>query len=132
MSLKTWKAEFYPCDAASTEAQGAPAAHSLRKWSGVTTKNLKRHRVTLRRGGYLGGGAEGNLYLDNETCALCHANPHTCEGCVLATVRNGVPCCNVAPGEDLSPWQRASQGDSRQLLKFLRLAVKLEAAERKR
>jgi hypothetical protein len=55
MSIETWKAEYYPCDADSDEAQAAPAAHGLRKWYGLRPEAIARHGLVLECG-YLRDG----------------------------------------------------------------------------
>ena len=47
MSLLTWMKEFYPTPADSLQAQKAPAAHSLKKWQGLTRDNLRKHKVKV-------------------------------------------------------------------------------------
>lgn len=70
MSLKTWKAEFYPIDAKDVPAEQA-IAHSLRKWEGLTAENLEKHALT--RNESINAISDGTLSLriDAECCALC-------------------------------------------------------------
>lgn len=71
MSLKTWKQEFYPCDAISRKAAKDPIAHSLRKWEGLLKKNMRAHDVRMN-GAYVGDG-NGHLRIDAYSCALCQS-----------------------------------------------------------
>lgn len=111
MSLKTWKKEFYPIDADETTKKEA-AAHSLRKWKGLTKENLRKHGLyrdmtTLREAGREGASpydADGELTffpIDADTCALCNhfmfvddgdESTTLCAACPLAKVLGGKPC----------------------------------------
>lgn len=104
MSLKTWKKEFYPIDADETTKKEA-AAHSLRKWKGLTRENLRKHglyrngRAIREAGDPWGYDLEGKptiMYMDADSCALCHhfmwADADVCVACPLAKVLGGTPC----------------------------------------
>ena len=91
MSLKSWRAEFYPEVAGSVPKERA-LQHSLRKWEGLRRENLEKH------GGRLGGGngvVFGNwtLQVNAATCSLCvhhlaaAASVPACESCPLFKVR---------------------------------------------
>ena len=58
MSLKTWKAEFYPVPASKCKEKDA-LAHSLRRWLGFRRTATTRHHVRARHA------------LDATCCALC-------------------------------------------------------------
>lgn len=75
MSLKTWKAEFYPKSAKRVSKKGALDA-SIQKWEGLREENLKKHQIQLFAG--------KDIYLREKdtcrqlphitrdiTCALC-------------------------------------------------------------
>lgn len=72
MSIETWKAEFYPEEAADAAEKGAIHAiqHSIVKWKGLREDQLKKHGLTannthLRE-------AEGLSWeIDSRNCALC-------------------------------------------------------------
>lgn len=71
MSLKTWKEEFYPTKANSPEALASPIEHSLRKWKGLTKKNLAKHRVWKGGRMFIMDEWADILSIDCESCALC-------------------------------------------------------------
>ena len=72
MSLETWKQEFYSQPAADVKPELA-VDHSLQKWIGLRSGNLKKHGVAIL--------AEGSVYdpkdpacrinIDADSCALC-------------------------------------------------------------
>lgn len=70
MSLKTWKKEFYPCEANSSKAAKDPIGHSLRKWEGLLKKNMRKHEVDAV-GLTLGDSSDDALEIDGDSCALC-------------------------------------------------------------
>ena len=78
MSLKTWKAEFYPTTAKQSARGSAlnAARHSLQKWTGLTKASMKRHGVRIN--GYRevqeAGASEyrdDSFVVDDESCSLC-------------------------------------------------------------
>jgi hypothetical protein len=75
MSLKTWKAEFYPRLAHDCKTGLEAVHHSLQKWKGLKRSALAKHGVRREEDGYLvdnNTDYEGALSLDDDTCALCH------------------------------------------------------------
>lgn len=70
MSLKTWKQEFYTCEAKSRKAAKDPIGHSLRKWEGLLKKNVKKHEVYVV-GLTLADSSNNSLEIDADSCALC-------------------------------------------------------------
>jgi hypothetical protein len=101
MSLETWKKEFYPVTAkqAARSTILQSLLHSLRKWRGLTQRNLKRHGLRLV-GHTIIDGEHNNLkrfHINAETCGLCHkfyeGFGHTrCSRCPLAILRRGHAC----------------------------------------
>lgn len=78
MSLETWKAEFYPEDAALfyTEQRSALEAveHSLRKWRGLLPENLAKHGVEKDGIGIKETrriSCKERFWFRAENCALC-------------------------------------------------------------
>lgn len=105
MSLQTWKEEFYPTNARSTEALNAPIEHSLRKWKGLTQENMDKHNVRISdRGHWIEDGHE-TLDLDSDSCSLCQMAilsrlfmpENMCEHCEINKHLNEV--CNIAYNE---------------------------------
>lgn len=95
MSLKTWRAEFYPTAASKCSKKDA-VAHSLRKWQGLTKTNLKKHGL-VTDGSAVHDTGLATFYVDDRSCALCshyyvdYRYVDECEGCPLLA-HNGVPC----------------------------------------
>lgn len=118
MTIKTWKAEFYPIDASKCSAENA-LAHSLQKWRGLLPENREKHglstggtfiRELTGRKAYLG------YFMGSDTCALCSVfyekrQTFGCSTCPLAKSRDGVPCDKWSrkhDGEDAdSLWYRS-------------------------
>lgn len=69
MSIKTWKAAYYPKPANKTTEEEA-LDHSIRKWEGLRKKDLKKHdgdhiRLQIHF-------KDGSVRIDASTCSLCH------------------------------------------------------------
>lgn len=108
MSIASWKAEFYPVSAKKVPKSQA-LAHSLRKWIGLRSENLKRHGLKacfaaiypLRR---RPGRKFRYLRINSASCALCvhyydedKTDPQqTCLRCPLYAVC-GCPCDRDSP-----------------------------------
>lgn len=131
MSLKTWKAEFYPETAKQAAKRGDVAAceHSLKKWEGALPSNPERHGVTFGsddKGLVVGVGESRNmLYFGEDSCALCalHAN-NACYGCPLF-IADGRRC-----GPSGSPYRRACVSlDPRPMVAALKRALKYAQRE---
>lgn len=77
MSIRTWKAEFYPNDAyAFREGTGVAAdiiRHSLRKWQGLRKEALAKHGVEYNGYYVSASGERSALDIDSDTCSLCVA-----------------------------------------------------------
>lgn len=86
MSIKSWKAEYYPVTAYRLAHNGASVAdllkHSIRKWMGATQEALERH----------GLAHVGKIPLDfgADDCALCRRFVNDCEGCPARPCRRFV------------------------------------------
>lgn len=120
MSLLTWKAEFYPRDAADVPKEEA-VAHSLQKWIGLRAENLKKHNCErycnwireILTPSYA-DDLNNIFYVDSGSCVLClhylkdqSESPRWCEQCPLARVRGGFSCSVRMPpetGELRDPW----------------------------
>lgn len=78
MSVKTWKTEFYPVRAQDTTEENA-IEHSIKKWTGLLKKNLKKHNVVKNINENSRNMLEDKVqtevsfrfYVDASTCALC-------------------------------------------------------------
>jgi hypothetical protein len=73
MSLKTWKAEFYPRPASACKTGLEAIHHSLQKWKGLKRSSLAKHGV-YKGDVYLTNDKtdyEESFSLDDDTCAMC-------------------------------------------------------------
>jgi hypothetical protein len=112
MSLKSWEEKFMPEDPAGCKTRVKAAEHSIKKWKGVLSKNLKRHDLVKEGSALRQTDVDGtygkDFWLDSDTCALCHLvrNPETdeldCGKCPLTLA--GYPSCKH---ED-SAWHKAT------------------------
>jgi hypothetical protein len=118
MSLKTWKAEFYPETAKAvvrrTKDPRDIIAHGVLKWSGLTAEALKIHGLTKIEGEPLVRYNASKFLIDTSTCALCELyyelrSPEQCRNCPLYKSRGCVACDERVTGEPAdyetdAPW----------------------------
>ena len=73
MSLATWKKEFYPVTASAAAKYSWLRAidHSLRKWTGLLPKNLKKHGAHINAWGDIEDDTNAELTIDENSCSLC-------------------------------------------------------------
>ena len=78
MSLKTWKAEFYPKPPRKRMTKREAIEHSLRKWKGLRGKALQRHKVAISVDAVIDARdldlvvrEQDCLEIDMDSCALC-------------------------------------------------------------
>lgn len=119
MSIKSWKAEFYPVEADEVSAEDA-LAHSLKKWQGLQEESLLKHGlVKCADGVKIEDDNERRFFkTSSDTCALCVHHHKTdgdgeyCGDCPLFKLR-GRSCDGYDCGEDgdedededeISPW----------------------------
>ena len=84
MSKETWLAEHYAIPAKGVLAKDA-LAHSIKKWEGLTQRELAHH-----------GLEQPPIAVDGSTCALCHHFYKTragedCDDCPIVEYQ-GFPC----------------------------------------
>lgn len=99
MSLATWKKEFYPTPAYRVSKAKA-VEHSLKKWGGLTKKELNKHG--LKRTNSDIWEDKNSFPISTDTCALCKHYLDTengCPRCPLTIVRGGVQCDVNIPSE---------------------------------
>jgi hypothetical protein len=117
MSLQTWKDEFYPVPATDYGSTRLEAIqHSLRKWTGVLKKNLKKHGVNTC-----------HLILSSKTCSLCimYHERLACEGCPLNI--DGSKCYESSLDSKPRGYKIYYRtGDARPLIRELKAALKKE------
>jgi hypothetical protein len=85
MSLKSWEREFYPTKPKKSWDKIRCIEHSLRKWQGLTSVNLKRHQVLAGTWDDIEDELENCTCfpIDGASCALCIKYEDDCEKCVL-------------------------------------------------
>ena len=138
MSLKTWKAEFYPVTARNCPA-GKELEHSTQKWRGLLPENLSKHGCSILQGDVHDNKTGARLMINAGSCALCRkfndVRDDNCERCPLAVARaqddqdDGCPvrCDDTRRDESLSPWYKyRSSQDASAMLYWLELAIKKE------
>lgn len=128
LSLKTWKAEFYPVEAKDVPEAEA-LAHSHRKWLGLLKENLERHG--LKKIGYdeISDGFE-SLEIDCDSCAMCvhYDDCRTCPKCPLSKAR-GRRCDDARTGTTSPYGAFTASGDPEPMIALIELAIsKQEAA----
>jgi len=76
MSLETWRKEFYSIEANAVPEEKA-VKHSLRKWTGLLKKNLKKHGVSPDQ-------IRDSIRTGVSSCALCqHFFDLNCVDCPI-------------------------------------------------
>lgn len=93
MSLETWKAEFYPIDAAELAESSwrGCVEHSIKKWEGLLPTNLVKHNVEIN-GRYATDDSGDEFGINAYTCALCQRSRDQCEDCPLYKALGDVRC----------------------------------------
>ena len=74
MTIKTWKEEFYPKAPTKGMSKKAAIEHSLKKWRGLTRRNLKKHWIYPEFSfswDCLKDDDEFQFHINSSTCALC-------------------------------------------------------------
>jgi hypothetical protein len=111
VSIKTWQKEFYPIRADQTKPSEA-LAHSIRKWEGLSEKNLKKHNLTHCYG-ILKDKNNKDFVINDRSCALCfHFEKNiqgsfstTCSQCILFKIRGKNRCDKlISENERVSPY----------------------------
>ena len=78
MSIRTWQKEYYPTSAQrNCETDLTAIQHSLKKYEGMKSANLKKHDVWLEEGSLCEPFqktemVQSFLVMGNDQCALCH------------------------------------------------------------
>lgn len=128
MSMRTWKKEFYPIHAReATHSTLEALQHSLRKWEGLTEKNLEKHGL-FRYGAIVHEiKGEDSFRINDHTCALCHLflvvptlGEHQCMGCPLYELR-GYPCDR---GEKAPYFEFIEDDRIEPMINLLKLAIR--------
>lgn len=132
MSIKTWRAEFYPVPAREVVGAEAAIAHSLLKWEGLRHENLAKHGLSRGSGYSLSDGDDQYAFsVSSVSCALCalflNDEPDEaggeCVTCPLYAVR-GTPCCETSKDEEINPFDAfIEKGDPEPMIALIRSAV---------
>jgi len=133
MSLETWNLKYYPVAAwALTGASKAECLrHSLRKWWGLRTPNLRPHGLSLCcyvPGDYFKDATYycvPGLDVNSETCALCENWLYSpgCPNCPIVTAC-GVPCDSAYIMSPYQEWIRS--GNPQRMICVLIQALRQE------
>lgn len=81
MTTTSWMAEFYPINA-ELAPESEAIKHSLRKWKGLTEKNLQKHGIS-----------SPPIEVTDTTCSLCISYKSKCMACPLGQYL-GRPCAS--------------------------------------
>jgi hypothetical protein len=136
MSIKTWMKEFYPVPASTfnrteiekTNKQKTLKAvkHSLKKWQGLTEKNLTKHGCVYNTNIYrVEDSTRTNQFsIDSGSCALCFYFYNICEDCILFKVR-GCACDEYKDTEPYTPYAFLThEGNPNPMIALLKKALK--------
>lgn len=135
MGIKTWMKEFYPVPASTFQRESnktdnkevlKAVKHSLKKWEGLTAKNLAKHncnyaldvcRVEDR-------SRNNQFGIDCDTCALCFYYHNDCRDCILFKIRK-CGCDELKGGEENTPYSSLTyDADPKPMIALLRKALK--------
>jgi hypothetical protein len=135
MSLAEWKKKFYPIPANMVSKKDA-LAHSLKKWEGLLSRNLKKFNLEIVDSTLysdIGEDEEDELRIDSDSCALCNwymdiPGKRYCENCPLYKIRKGIACDDKSETEKFSPYGTFYRNnDARPMYNLLK-----KASEKKR
>lgn len=125
MTLRTWKKEFYPVDAAHPMTERQAIQHSLKKWEGLLKINLKKHKME-DIGSFVSDSKGYYFEVDSSTCSLCEKYFHkvgTCEGCPLYKSLGSRKCHSwLTLNSPYSEW--LNNGDPKPMIRALRKTLK--------
>ena len=133
MSLKSWKAEFYPIVASKVSKKNA-LAHSLQKWEGLLKKNLIKHGLKMEKAqfGYISHPNESTLEMvTTDECSLCYhyidrENEIDCDGCPINELPGNTCCMKVD-----SPYNRSIKTENPMpRINLLKKAIKAQTNPR--
>lgn len=129
MSLKTWKAEFYPVAPKKSMTTKEAIEHSLAKWIGLRKKNLKKHGITVGffRDAMFDDSSAKGFEINGSTCALCkkfynHDAENECEKCPLFSVLG--KACDDGDNDDSPFYLWMLEKKPEPMIKALKKALK--------
>ena len=134
MTLQSWFDEFMPVKASKANKTDLEALeHALKKWSGLTKVNLKKHRLF--------GNSSGDIQeidtleqfvISSSSCALCLKYP-TCNSsllsrCPLKVATDGFRCDQYKAEIDQDPpWTEwVKNQDPKPMIRLIKKALKQE------
>lgn len=130
MSLKTWKAVFYPESATKPRTWIDATKHSIQKWKGLSKTNIKRHKLKSAGGELYEAdddtlGGVPSMVISDENCALCRraqakSSSYMCHVCPIFEMR-GKSCCD---GRDNEYYSWIVSGNHKPMLKLLKQTLK--------
>lgn len=132
MSFETWAKKYYPIPANKCKKADA-VDHSLQKWIGLRSKNLKAHGLFSDGFGlceYTNCDAPCVLDIDSDTCALCQhhvGRVGNCQGCPLFVALGGSRCDR---DPDSPYWLWTDDENPEPMIRALRKAKKLVDAKK--
>jgi hypothetical protein len=71
MSIKSWKAEFFPTKPKKSMTWAEAIEHSIRKWEGLTEENIEKHGITLSSYNKEMRYGKSEFEVGSNNCALC-------------------------------------------------------------
>jgi hypothetical protein len=133
MSLATWKHKYYQTPAFSIKTERGAIKHSLRKWVGLRSVNLKKYGVFKNPLSCYIVSEDKSFGITFSTCALCCLFYHSkydsalgpCVLCPLHRIR-GYPCDVVSQDENISPYYNftSSNNNPEPMIALLKEALK--------
>lgn len=128
MSVKSWKAEFYPSPPNEKATWRECLEHSIRKWTGLLPDNMAKHAVWAENA-VITDVDSYRLGIDASSCALCqkgiylHLDEGMCTDCPLYAYLGKRRCDDDAQG--ISPYSAfCDSGDAQPMLDALKAARK--------
>ncbi len=93
MSMKSWKVEFYPISASKCKKDDISLLkHALKKWRGLTKKNLFKHGLKTEPDDHIRvldtTNPKNVFYVGDSDCSLCRkylTGQGSCTHCPIAT-----------------------------------------------
>ena len=124
MSLKTWKAKYYPTPASECKAGLSAVNHSLRKWRGLTNAVLTKHGLTLNGARLIDAQYCWMLDIDGGSCALCVHYAESIDGTICGDCPLRRHLGKRCDETDDMPFRRFSKGGNVQPMIQALLATK--------
>lgn len=137
MSIKTWKAIYYPKTAKQASNNALSALdHSILKWNGLNKSILKAHEIRRKHYdddtyGLLGDSSGRDFWVDHVTCALCVYGMAQCKRSPELSVCDACPI-KILTGKDCSAEYKVFTDHGNPKPKLLKKVRKQYLAEEKK